>query len=74
MNEAMKRAHDYASIFINAGDRWPDYVPVDAINSVTEHGVTVGDVVMERAVSGGGWRLTQGDTAWVVKSATKESA
>ena len=59
---ALERAQTYAAIFINAGDRWRNYVPVDA--TVTGDTVYLQGVRMER--SDNGWRLETNGKAWVV--------
>ena len=61
---ALERAQTYASIFINAGDRWRNYVPVDA--TVTDDVVYLQGVRMER--SDNGWRLETNGEAWIVRA------
>jgi hypothetical protein len=65
---ALDRAQTYAAIFLNAGDRWRNYVPVDA--TVTGDTVHLQGIRMER--SDNGWRLETNGEAWVVR--TKEVA
>lgn len=62
---ALERARTYAAIFINAGDRWPDYVPTDAVQRAD--GLWIGGIQMERSISDGGWRLTEGDHSWIIR-------
>lgn len=65
---ALDRAKTYASIFLNAGDRWRFYVPVDA--TVTDDTVHLQGVRMRRLDDG--WRLETNGEAWLVRS--KEDA
>jgi hypothetical protein len=60
---ALDRAKTYAAIFLNAGDRWRNYVPVDA--TVTGDTVHLGGVRMER--NDQGWRLETNGEAWVIR-------
>ena len=56
----LKRAEVYAAIFINVGDDWPYYVPVDA--TVKDDTVYLQGVRMERLAEDR-WRLTK-NAAW----------
>jgi endonuclease YncB( thermonuclease family) len=60
----LDRAQTHAAIFLNAGDRWRNYVPVDA--TVDGDTVYLQGVRMER--SGNGWRLETNGQAWVVRA------
>lgn len=63
--DPVERAQTYAAIFINAGARWPAYVPVDA--TVHRDVVEIGGVIMQPTVDGG-WRLTTRDgRSWTVR-------
>lgn len=60
----LQRAETYAAIFIQAGDRWCNHVPVDAtVNGDTVH---IQGVRMER--SDQGWRLETNGEAWIVRA------
>jgi hypothetical protein len=61
---ALDRARTYAAIFISAGDRWRNYVPVDA--NVTGDTVHLQGVRMEHSANG--WRLETNDEAWVIRA------
>lgn len=62
---AMERAHTYAAIFIGVGENWRNYVPCDALSSITDTGVHIGGVAMEYGPNG--WRLTEDDNSIVVR-------
>lgn len=53
----IERAKQYATIFLNAGEKWRGHVPVDA--TVKGDTVYLQGVCMERVSSG--WRLTEND-------------
>lgn len=67
LSPAMKRAHTYASIFINAGEKWRNHVPVDATLG-RDDDLYLQGVHMERGKSGGGWRLTENDESWIIRA------
>lgn len=61
--EQLRRARDYAAIFIKAGDRWRNFVPVDA--QVAGDHVTIDGVLLWREA--GTWRMTMaGAGTWVI--------
>jgi hypothetical protein len=61
----LERAQTYAAIFLNVGDRWPNYVPIDA--TVSGSDVSLGGVHMQPIADG--WRLTENGRSWTVKPA-----
>ena len=60
---AIERAQTYAAIFLNVGERWRFYVPLDATVSGDE--VYLQGVRM-RPVDGG-WQLSTNGETWTVK-------
>jgi hypothetical protein len=67
----VERARQYIAIFINAGDRWLYYVPLDA-DLVTKDSVRIGSCEVGPG-EGGKWflkDLTAGTTSWYQQAVT----
>lgn len=67
----LERAEAYAAIFLNAGDGWRGYVPLDA--TVTGDRVHVQGVQMERTAPQE-WRLTENGKSWIVRPSVPPTA
>lgn len=63
----LDRAKRYAAIFINAGDSWRGYAPLDA--TVTGDVVYLQGIRMERSPNNNGWRVETNGEAWVIHAA-----
>ena len=61
----MERAFEYIRIFINVGDRWKKFVPLDA-DLVTDTSVRLGNAEFGPGEDGRWWLkdLTIGTTRW----------
>lgn len=69
--EAVRRACGYAAIFLNIGDRWRDFLPVDA--DVIEDRVYLQGVQLWR--EGDAWHIGDGKGGhWAFRSAPAEES
>jgi hypothetical protein len=53
----LERARQYAAIFINVGDRWADYAPLDAKVTRGNGVVRFGDEVQMQREPGNRWAI-----------------
>ena len=67
---ALERATECAAMLNHVGRRWPQFLPHDA--AVRDDCVWLQGVRM--APIPGGWRLTEGNRAWVVPTEEEESS
>lgn len=70
-----KRAVQYIAIFINVGDNWRKFVPLDA-DIVTDHSVRLGTVEMGPGDNGEWWLkdLSTGLTRRYAKAPVRDAA